>query len=104
VIIVFTAYVGFNGPVPGPWVVEANRSLLVGLLDDSELTGYTLQLADGFYAGEQEPSATVTVICRTTEEAVAYGEALIGVCRLYKEIAGQAEVWITRREEELLIV
>jgi hypothetical protein len=98
---VFTAFVGFNGPNAS---VNSNRALLFDLLADSDLVGYTVTEGDGFYDGQPEPSAVVTVIGSTEEETLAYGEALIQACRTYKELACQAEVWITRREEDLLIV
>ena len=99
--IVFTAYVGFNGPHALP---SDNRTTLFELLADSNLDGYTVCRADGFYQGASEPSAVVTVICQTEGEAVIYGSLLLDVCRRYKESTGQQEVWVTRRQEELTVV
>ena len=99
--VVYTAFVGFNGPNSSHY---GNRALLLDLLACSNLDGYTVTYADGVYEGQAEPSAVVTVIGNTDEQAMDYGEAIIEVCRQYKEQAGQAEVWITRRTEDLYVV
>lgn len=99
--IVFNAYVGLNGPHALP---SGNRTTLFRLLGDSNLDGYTVCRADGFYQGIDEPSAVITVICQTEGEAVIYGSILRDVCKQYKELAGQEEVWITRRTEGLEVL
>lgn len=99
--IVFTAYIGFNGPHALP---SSNRVTLFELLADSGLDGYTAYRADGFYQGSAEPSAVVVVIARTEDEAVTQGTALLEVCHRYKELTGQQEVWVTRRTEELQVL
>jgi hypothetical protein len=97
---VFTAYFGFNGPNNDP---DASRELLLNLLNDSDLTGFNLAFGTGSYGGITEPSAVVTVIT-TRPEADGQGESLRAVCLEYKHIAEQECVYITRREEDLMIV
>lgn len=99
--IVFTAYVGFNGPHALP---SGNRATLFELLADSGLNGYTAYRADGSYGGSPEPSAVVVVIAHDEDEAVSQGIALFEVCHRYKELTGQQEVWVTRREEDLTVL
>ena len=98
--IVFNAFIGFNGPDPH----EENKIRLFEILESSDLAGYTVTRADGFYGGEAEPSAVITVIAQTEEEAVDCGIALVNVCRVYKEATKQESVWITRHEQDLLVV
>lgn len=99
--IVFTAYFGLNGPHALP---SGNRTTLFELLTDSGLAGYTAYRADGFYDGSSEPTEVVVAIAQDAGEAVTQGTALLEVCHRYKELTGQQEVWITRREEELTVL
>lgn len=99
--IVFTAYVGFNGPHDLP---SGNRTTLFELLAGSGLDGYTTYRANGFYQGQEEPSAVIVVIAKDQDEAVTQGTALLEVCNRYKELTGQQEVWVTRREETLTVL
>lgn len=99
--IVFTAYFGLNGPHALP---SSNRVTLFELLADSSLTGYTAYRADGFYDNNSEPTEVVVAIGQCTDESRRIGPALEKVCRRYKLLTGQQEVWITRHEEELEVV
>ena len=105
--IVFSAFVGFNGPDPGvnhEPCIKQNKVRLFELLESSDLAGYTVTQASGVYGGMPEPSAVITVIAQTQEEAIDCGAILAGVCRAYKEAAKQESVWITRHEQDLLIL
>lgn len=97
---VFTAYFGFNSPVGS---ADFNRDLLFDLLADSGLAGYTVVQADGCYEGLHEPSAVVTVICQD-DEAKSIDKCLRETCLSYKHAAEQDSVWLTRRQEDLLVL
>ena len=94
---VHTAYVGFNGPNAG---TIFNRNLLLDLLTDSSLDGWTVTFTEGRYQGTNEPGATVVVITETLDGR----DPLLQVCDSYKLIAEQEAVWVTTREEALTVV
>lgn len=98
--VVFTIYVGFDGPDG----VETNRQTLFSLLSESGINGYTVTEAIGTYDGKQEPSATVILISPCDDQAVELGLHAIEVARAYKKQAKQQEVWVSRRAEDLLAV
>lgn len=97
---VFTAYFGYDGPVNS---VAYNRDLLCDLLADSGIDGYTLVEADGFFDGAHEPSAVVTVICQDYHVSEV-DRRIRDVCVSYKNAAEQHSVWLTRRQEDLLVL
>lgn len=97
---VFTAYFGYIGPINS---IDFNRDLLSDLLTDSGIDGYTLVEADGFFNGAHEPSAVVTVICQDYN-ASDIDHRIREVCVSYKHAAEQDSVWLTRRQEDLLVV
>ena len=97
---VFTAYFGYNGPNSS---IDFNRNLLADLLADSGIDGYTVTPAEGFFDGAHEPSAVVTVICQDYY-AGEVDARIRQVCHSYKHAAEQYSVWLTRRQEDLLVI
>jgi len=97
---VFTGYFGFHGPNTS---VDFNRDLLADLLADSGIDGCTITPAQGYYDGEYEPSAVVTVICQDNQ-ASAVDKAFRQVCSSYKHAAEQYSIWLTRRQEDLSVI
>jgi hypothetical protein len=97
---VFTAYFGYKGPAN---TIAFNRDLLSDLLADSRIDGYTLVQADGYFNGAYEPSAVVTVICQN-HQANEMHRHIHDVCTSYKHAAEQEAVWLTCRQEDLLVV
>ena len=113
--LIFTLYAGLgDSPVQGNagplnYANISKRShdngiALRGILKDSEIEGYTLVEGTGFYGGQAEPCAIVTVICVEPGQAQTLKGLLLQVAENYKRAARQEEVWITQRIEDLLIV
>ena len=104
---VFTMYAGLavNGAGGNhSIVINANRAILFELLNRNHSEGFTLLEGLGCFECNEEPTAIVSFIAQTKEAADALGERLAATAAQYKEQGDQQEVWITRREEELLIV
>lgn len=97
---VFTIYAGLNGP----FGEEQNRVILMLILSECGIDGYTLSEGVGVYGGKSEPSAIVTLIAPRDCDAADLAEHVVEVATAYKKEAKQEEVWVTRRQEELLIV
>jgi hypothetical protein len=108
--VVFTAYVGFSGPggavdfQSGQNVTGINRALLLQCLEESTLEGYTVTFSTGYYGGQREAGATVVVIDESSLTASGTQLALTDACNRYKELAHQEQVWITVRDESLIIL
>lgn len=97
---VFTIYAGFNGPLGQ----ERNREILYKILSECGVNGYTVVEGFGMYNGEPEACAMVTLIAPRDSLRDDLAEHLAEVATRYKDQAQQEEVWITRRQEDLLIV
>lgn len=97
---VFTIYAGFNGPLGE----DENKRILYQILGECGVNGYTVTEGLGMYNGEPEPCAIVTLIAPRDSLRDALAEHLAEVANRYKDRAQQEEVWVTRRQEELLIV
>lgn len=97
---VFTIYAGFNGPLGE----EENRIILLRILAECGIDGYTLTEGVGVYNGHPEPCAVVTLIAPRDRDASDLAEHVAEVALDYRDQAKQEEVWVTRRQEELLIV
>jgi len=85
-------------------VINANRSILLEILNFHHSEGYTLIEGFGCFESQEEPTAIITFIAQTKEAADKLGEKIAVTATEYKELCSQQEVWITRREEELLII
>jgi hypothetical protein len=104
---VFTMYAGLavNGTGGNhSIVINANRALLLDLLNRNHSEGFTLFKGLGCFECNEEPTVIVSFIAQTKEAADELGERVAATAAKYKEEGDQQEVWITRREEELLIV
>ena len=104
---VFTMYAGLATNEAGgnlSVVINANRAILLDLLNLNHSEGFTLFEGLGCFEYNEEPTAIVSFIAQTKEAADALGERVAATAAKYKEEGDQQEVWITRREEELLIV
>lgn len=97
---VYTIYVGFNGPRG----VEYNRDLLFHVLAGCGLNGYTVIEGTGMYNGIPEPGASVILIAPNERDDEHIREHVAAVANEYKDLAQQEEVWVTRRQEDLLII
>jgi hypothetical protein len=102
--VVFTIYVGFNGPDQSPETAMTNRDTLFKILASGGMDGYTVYEGLGLWAGKQEPGATVVMIAQNEQDAVEVGLHACEIAREYKEQAQQEEVWLTRRDESLLVI
>lgn len=101
---VFTIYVGFNGPDRSPETQMTNRDTLFRILAGSGMDGYTVYEGLGLWAGQTEPGASVVMIAPKDTDA-EYVEAHAKViANNYKVQAQQEEVWVTRRQEGLMII
>ena len=98
--IVYSMFIGFNGPLP--W--RSNKATLFHYLNESGLNGFTVTEATGFYNGSEEPSAVVTVIVNEEEDYAKIEKILRNIARHYKLACQQDEVWITRRREDLYVI
>ena len=108
--LVFDLYVGFGSSPNEPrnfagisQVSENNKKVLRKILEESDLSGYTLLEGQGVYRGESEPCGIVRVIETEPERAPQTQGALEAVARSYKQAARQEEVWLTRTVQLLTI-
>ena len=104
---IFTMYAGLAINEPGgshSIVINANRSILLEILNRNHSEGYTLLGGIGCFECNEEPTVIANFIAQTKEAADELGERVAATAAEYKELGAQQEVWITRREEELLIV
>lgn len=98
---VFTIYAGLNGPLG---TEEEHKAILLRILAESGIDGYTLTEGIGVYAGQPELCAVVVLIATNDADASDLSQHVAEVAIEYKDETSQQEVWITRRKEELLIV
>ena len=101
---VFTLYAGLNSSNVYPNAFDINRSILFGILGRNHSDGFTAFEGYGYFQGVSEPVVVVTIIANGDDEARAAHEAVSLTAKEYKEEANQIEVWITVREEGLIIV
>ena len=97
---VYTIYAGFNGPNG----IDCNRDLLFRILSECGLNGYTIIEGVGMYNGVSEPGASVILIAQNERDDEHIREHVAAVANEYKDRAQQEEVWVTRRQEDLLII
>lgn len=97
---VYTIYAGFNGPNG----VQSNRETLFRILAECGLNGYTVIEGTGMYNGVPEPGASVILIAPNERDDEHIREHVAAVANEYKDLALQEEVWVTRRQEDLLII
>ena len=97
---VFTIYAGLNGPLGE----DENKQILLRILAECGIDGYTWTEGIGFYNGRPELSAIVTLIVANDADVFDMANHVAEVAIGYKDEAQQEEVWVTRREEQLLIV
>ena len=104
---VFTMYAGLAADTTHGntlALARCNRATLLDCLNFNHSDGFTLFEGIGCFQGKEEPTVIVTFIAQTREAAEELGEQVAATAADYKKFALQQEVWITRREEELLIV
>jgi hypothetical protein len=104
---IFTMYAGLAISKAGgshSIITNANRSILLEILNRNHSEGYTLLEGIGGFECYEEPTVIASFVAQTKEAADELGERVAAIAAEYKEQGDQQEVWITRREEELLIV
>jgi hypothetical protein len=103
--VIFSMYVGFNSKDGSSVNALNNKALLLEWLHENHPEGFTIIEAAGSYDRKEEASAIVQFISKNGgDEAVELGLDVTATAKFYKEHASQAEVWIVRREEDLLVV
>lgn len=101
---VFTIYVGFNGSDQSPETQMTNRDTLFRILAASGMDGYTVYEGLGLWAGQTEPGASVVMIATRDADAEYVAAHARIIAAKYKDQAEQEEVWLTRRQEDLLVI
>ncbi len=98
-----TLYVGFDSDNGNN--SATNRDILLEELDARFPDGYTVIDAIGRFGGVPENSAQIVLICRedTPTERAEFATAAYGLAQAYKKRAGQKEVWVTHRQENLVV-
>lgn len=98
---VFTLHVGFADANGDCTNALDNRGLLFTALNSVGLDGYTVLEGIGCYNGKHEPGASVIVIALDSFHAQSVRRRIVEAALRYKDLASQAEVWLTQREESL---
>lgn len=105
--IIYTLHVGFadaNGDCAN---ALDNRGLLFTALNSVGFDGYTVLDGTGCYNGKHEPGASVVFILQDYgdyNDVIRFHSKVKEAGRLYKELAKQAEVWLTIRDESLEVL
>lgn len=105
--VIFTLHVGFADANGDATNALDNRGFLFTALNTVGFDGYTVLDNVGLYNGKHEPGATVIFILpywRDFNDVIEFRSKVTEAARLYKDLAGQTEVWLTRRDEELEIL
>jgi hypothetical protein len=101
---VYTIYVGLasNGSTIA---VPFNRTTLLDILNDRHSVGFTAIEGHGFYLGEQEPTMLI-LICHTDKDGPpdTFADYICETAKIIKEKLNQEAVWVTRKEEELVVI
>lgn len=102
--IIFTLHVGFADANGDCTNATENKGLLFTALNSAGLDGYTVLDGVGCYNGKHEPGASVVVIALDSFHAQSIRQKVREAALRYKDLASQAEVWLTQREETLEIL
>lgn len=106
--IIFTLHVGFSDANGDCTNALDNRGLLFTALNAVGFDGYTVLDGVGCYNGKHEPGASVIFIFpegrHSHDDLIEFRDKVKEAGRLYKELAKQAEVWLTQRDETLEIL
>lgn len=103
--VIFSMYVGFNSKDGSSVNALNNKALLLKWLHENHPGGFTVIETVGSYDCKEEASAIIQFISKNGgDEAVELAMDVIVTAKFYKKHASQAEVWIIRREEDLLVV